>query len=247
MKDSFLKLQDKTIVIAGPSLGVTQSLATLLFEQGADVALIGEGAGPLRKFAEGLMDQRQIHSHFGRIVAFEGELNTPNSRNDVLTRVVETLGSLDGLIDAHHLMSLRPEELERETSSELAELSLKFLRGRQKGRIVFLFADPVVHEGEHSNFDDLDNAPTMKWLKSTATSHVDQNITMNAVLLGSTEEQIKKRFPKLTIQEGLSQLQSSFSRVRLLEGAEVAPLLAFLLSPLSQSLTGQLIRANKGA
>lgn len=261
MKDSFLKLQDKTIVIAGPSLGITQSLATLLFEQGADVAFVGDGAHQLRKFAEGLMEQRQIHSHFGRIVAFEGALDSEKGRNDVLTRVVETLGSLDGLIDAHFLpattqslASVEQEESLQRWSDEfvqvpyrLAEMSLKFLKGRQKGRLVFLFDDLSLSGFTASDMRVAFRSALINWITSMAPALIEQNITINGVSVGVTEDQIKMVFPKKTMQEGLLEIKSTRPTARLIEAAELAPLLAFLLSPLSQSVTGQLIRANKGS
>ena len=42
MKESSLKLQDKTVLLAGPFNGVTQAIVRAFTEFGADVALVCE-------------------------------------------------------------------------------------------------------------------------------------------------------------------------------------------------------------
>ena len=62
MRESFLKLNDRTVVLSGPLTQVTSAIVATLSERGSDVAMVvSDKLREAQRYAENVSDAREIH------------------------------------------------------------------------------------------------------------------------------------------------------------------------------------------
>lgn len=245
MRESPLRLSDKTTIVFGPPHALTQAIGSFMAEQGADVAFVGPSAGELRKFAENLMDNRQIRNSFGRSAAFETELNSEKDDMDAISRVAETFGGLDILIDTH-LTSFSEKEPSIEQRLRMARSALKFLEGRQRGRIVFLMSKYAPESDSEFKLKGQDLESFQQALTGLKDPVTDKNVTINGVTVGVTEEFLLKHYPKFSLKDGIEKLKQAYPQLHLVEPLEVAATAAFLASPLGAGICTHILHVDRG-
>jgi NAD(P)-dependent dehydrogenase (short-subunit alcohol dehydrogenase family) len=248
MKDSALRLQDKTLLVVGPFNGITQSIIRAMTEFGADVGFVCEGSTATR-YVDGVNEAREVHPHYGRAAHYNLPLGNDKQIQDAFGRVVESLGRMDALIDAS------PLEWTAETNPEaavavcldLAEKVVPFLLAKQRGRIVYLFEDP--------SLDKLKTAPPAEGSREVLTRAIQalalkyrlQNVTANALSVGVTDDFLLKNLPKSpSLKRSFEELQRAHAGIKLVEFHDIALGAAYLCSALSASLTGQVLRLTHG-
>lgn len=256
MKDNALKLNDKTILISGPFCSITQSLVTLLTEYGADVALVGPEMSAMKRFTDNVTDGREIHPHFGRAMIVESSLSSESACQDAVSKVAETFGSIDVLIDTHLTNIFNGVQTESSVnevtdlfeqvlmpSLYMARTSLQFLQGRQKSRMIFLAYDSVLQglPGEALNAIVRGGLPA--FVQALSAEITNKSLCINCVALGVTEDYLLKRYPEAnSIKVAFDEHQKLFPLSRIIEASDIASALAFLSSPLSAALSGQTLR-----
>ncbi len=143
MKDSALRLQDKTILLVGPFNGVTQACVRQLTEFGCDVAYVSHDSPNAHRYIDGINEAREVHAHYGRAVHYHMPLKTTADVQEALGAVTQSLGRIDALVDASPLGWDGKTEAKNavDVCMALAEKCVPFFLAKQRGRLVFLFED----------------------------------------------------------------------------------------------------------
>jgi NAD(P)-dependent dehydrogenase (short-subunit alcohol dehydrogenase family) len=246
MKDSSLRLQDKNVIIVGPFNGTTQAILRGLTEFGASVGLISEA--PAGRYVDGVNEAREVHASYGRAAHFNMALDTDKKIQDVLGQVVGTLGRVDCFIDASPLTwtSATDARDASEACLAMAEKWVPFFLAKQRGRIVYLIEDPSLAPLRSAAcadaLQDLTGA-----MNRLAAKYRAQNVTVNAITIGVTEDFILTAFPKTpSIKKSFEELAGKHPGVRLVETNDIALSTAYLCSAMSAAVTGQVLRLTGG-
>jgi len=246
MKDSSLRLQDKNAIIVGPFNGTTQAILRGLTEFGASVGLISEA--PAGRYIDGVNEAREIHASYGRAAHFNFTLDSEKKMQDALGQVVGTLGRVDCFIDASPLTWNSDTDARdaAESCLVMAEKWIPFFLAKQRGRIVYLIEDPALAPLRSSacadGLEDLTGA-----MNRLAAKYRAQNVTVNAITVGVTEDFILSAFPKTpSIKKSFEELSGKHPGVRLVETNDIALSTAYLCSAMSAAVTGQVLRLTGG-
>lgn len=244
MRESYLKLNDRTVVLAGPVSQVTRAIVTILSEQGCDVAMVvSDKIREAQIFADNMNEAREIHHNFGRVAAIESTMQTKAECTESISRVAEIFGSIDILIDTH-LVGVSKSQAESQKLNEavtnVSESTLPYLVGRQKGRIILICSDFLIKEENQS-------ATPQKIVQKMVQDLSEKSITANVISCGITEEYLLYRFDgKMNIKEAFEAVSNEFKNARLIDASEVAAAITFLASPISAGVSGQTLHVNGG-
>jgi enoyl-[acyl-carrier-protein] reductase (NADH) len=242
MRESPFRLHDKTVMLFGPGHTLTQGIATYLNEQGADVAFIGPEASSMRKFADNLMDNRQVNQAFGRATSFESKHECEKDDLEAISQVAQSLGGVEVLIDTY----LDPDFSEENSLRErMARSTLQFLESRKRGRIVFLVSQYQVVNAENFELKLNDLSSVQALLRRLKTPTSDKNVSINALAVGVTEEFLLKNFPKLTLKESIEGFKKTYPGFNIVENMEVAAAATFLASPISSGVSCEILQVNR--
>jgi NAD(P)-dependent dehydrogenase (short-subunit alcohol dehydrogenase family) len=235
IRDSLLKLNDKTVAIVGPFNSTNQMMLTLLSEQGADVALVGKETPEARRYTEHLTDQREIYPHHGRAGVISTRLDDPKEARDIVARIVHSFGRLDTLVD-----TLPSERTDLSLSREIAQESLKFLTSRPRSRMIWLT--------QHRDLDSQTPSLEVRKLRDQLTlEYGPKGLTANELVIGVSEEYLLRKAPKgPSIKATLTEVKAQMPRARLVDPSEIASWVMFLASPLSQALNGHSLYIDHG-
>lgn len=249
MRDSALRLQDKTILLVGPFNGVTQACVRALTEFGCDVAYVSHDTPNAHRYIDGLNEAREVHAHYGRAVHYHMPLKSPEQVQEVLGAVTQSIGRIDALVDAS------PMAWDTHTDSKnavdvcmaLADKCVPFFLAKQRGRLVFLFEDEclerLVPTANTATFREM----LTEKIGEMAKTYIGKNVTANAVAIGVTDDFLLKHNPKSpSLKKSLEALQKEHPTMRLVEYQDVALGVAYLVSALSASVTGQTLRLTQG-
>lgn len=244
MRESPLRLNDKTVILYGPGHSLTQATGAFLAEQGADVAFVGPEAGSMRKFAENLMDNRQIHPSYGRSASFEVKMSSEKEDLDAISKVAETFGGLEIIIDTH--LDHFSDNAHSQCRKRVAQSALKFLEGRQRGRIIFFTSLFEVSDAEKFKLEKLSTAGLDQILDEVKKPEIDKSITVNALQVGVTEDFLLTHFKSHPLKVSIEKLKENYPSFHLVEPLEVAAMASFIASPISAGLCKQRIQLDKG-
>jgi 2-hydroxycyclohexanecarboxyl-CoA dehydrogenase len=248
-----LNLRERTAVILGPVGPTIQNLVMALCQQGADVALIDSTADKMQRFCTNVSDQREMNEKFGRATAIQAQWNNPASVKDAIGKAAQTFGSIDIYIDAMSEIKSSPFEVGAENpelenlvhqnltvSLKATEYIASFLKGRKRGRIVYLLQDSM----NRGLFIDATAAAARTGLlafsKALSRQLQDVNVTVNCLSLGLTEEYLLGHFPEATsIKDAHEKMKAIDPLIRITEPEKIANSLLYLCSPLGAAVTGQ--------
>lgn len=229
MKDSALRLQDKTVLLTGPFGGVTQAIIRTMTEFGASVAYVSSVATHAGKFCDGVNEAREIHPQWGRAAHFNAALDDEKQIQEALGNVTQSLGRADVLVDTGAANVL------------LAEKVLPFLQAKTRGRIIYVYEDPSLK--------------SIGGAGATDTSLFDQlvaktrgsSVSVNALTYGVTDDFLLKNDPKSpSLKKSFEALAKSNPRLKLVDFTDIAHGIVYLASNISTGVTGQTIRVTHG-
>lgn len=249
MKDSGLKLQDKTILLVGPFNTVSQALMRTMTEFGADIALVNDQPSYAAKFAEAVSDLREARPDFGRAAAFALPLRNEKEIREALGRMAESFGRMDTLIDASALGWNGQTDLESAlaNSMKLVEAVKPFFQAKQRGRVIYLFEDASLENLGLPTVPAASREALIHQIQGAAMACAPLNITVNGLGIGVTEDFVLSRFPKsASIRKSIDEMQKSHARLKLVESNDVALAAAYFASSLSGCVTGQILRLTHG-
>lgn len=249
MKDSALKLQDKTVLLLGPFNGVTQALMRTMTELGADVAFVNDQAPLATKYADAVNEAREIHQDYGRAAHFGLPLKTVEHVREALGRVAETLGRMDVLVDASPIgWNDKTDVTEAlKFTDMLSEQLMPFFQVKKRGRIVYIFEDPKLSALGINTIVSNYQEQLTEHIRKTAATAREKQITINGLALGITEDFVLRHYPKSgSIRKTLTEIQGTHPAARLVENVDINLCLAYLASQQGASLTGQVLFLNHG-
>lgn len=248
-----LNLRERTVVILGPVGSTLQNLVMGLAQQGADVALIDANADKMQKFCTAVSDQREVNPKHGRAAAFTAQWENPNSLKDALGKAAQTFGSIDVYIDAMAEAKPTPFEVGNENkeldaqihknltvSLRATEYAASFLKGRKRGRIIYLLQDSMNRGLPVDAVATAARTGLIAFSKTLARQLQEFNVTVNCLSLGLTEEYLLGHFPEASsIKEAQEKMKVFDPMIRITEPEKIANSLLYLCSTSGAAVTGQ--------
>lgn len=259
--EASFKLTDRTALITGPCNSINQAIAMRLTQVGANVAIVDRNTEQAARFANQLMDAREINERYGRAVAIQSDLTSPSQIQDAISRVAESFGGIDIYIDSHMTLDVQPfqnatalENLDKLVDTNLkapiriTHSILRFLGSRKRGRVIYLMHDICRLGMPQNGLMSLTRTGLSAFARTLSREVAESNITVNCVAMGITEEFLLAQIgdEKLSIQEAQKRLTQQFPQAVMTEPEKIANLILFLASPLGSSITGQTIAASSG-
>lgn len=259
--ESSFKLQDRTAILTGPCNSVNQAIAMKFTQMGANVALVDRNIEKTQRFASQLMDAREVQERFGRAVAIQADLSKLHHVQDAIARAAESFGGVDIFIDGLMTTELHAfkdpnalEELERVIDVNLrsplmaTQAVLRFLEGRKRGRVIYLMHDIARMGFANNSLLAVTRTGLSAFARTLAREVAENNVTVNCVAIGLTEEFLLSQHPRetLSIQEAQARLTRAYPSAQMTEPEKIANLVAFLASPLGSGITGQTIAVSQG-
>ena len=244
MNESTFKIRERTVVIFGPIDSVVQTMATVLQEHGADIAFLDSQASKSHRFITNLMDMRQIHNNYGRAAAIECEIKNPKDAKDALSRAAELFGSVDIIIDAQ-LSAMNFTE-EDNPSKLLINEAIEFFVGRGKGRNILLCYEDAVLRFLKDQKNQDHNKNLYNFIVEKSQSLFGKQITTNGIAIPFTDELLLKHYSQQNIQDSINQVKKDWPLARLADPVDIAYTAAFLASPISSAIDGQIVHACYG-
>lgn len=199
--DASFKLSERTALLTGPCSTINQAIASKLTSLGCNVALVDRNVEKSQRFAEQLMNEREIHERYGRAVAIQADLSKSHHVQDAASKAAESFGGLDIFIDGLLTTDVREfrdpqalDEIDRMIDVNLrsplmmTHAVLKFLEGRKRGRIIYLQHDIVRLGLEKNALLAATRGGLSDFARILAREVAPNNVTVNVVSVGVSEE-----------------------------------------------------------
>ena len=249
-----LKLQDKIIIVTGGAKGIGQGIVDVLAQEGAVPFIVG------RNEADNLKAVAQVEAAGGRALQVVAELTQPEACKKAVGEVLRQAGRIDGLVNnagVNDGVNLEHGSYERFMESLHKNLVHYYLMAqhalpeliRSKGAIVNIGSKTAeTGQGGTSAYAAANggrNALTREW----AVELLKYGIRVNAVIVAECWTPLYESWIK-TLPSPEEKLKEITSKIplgqRMTTSAEIASMVAFLLSERSSHTTGQLIHVDGG-
>ena len=255
-----LQLEGRVALITGGSVGIGKATALQLAQEGVDVAICARTRGTLEATAQEVARQTGR-----RIIPLPTDTTQPEQVQAMVRDTVDTLGRLDILVNnAGRPGGQATGPLSEVTDEDVMEdITFKFMTYLRSSRAA---AEHMKRQGfgRIINIGGLAgrNVGTIAGARNLAITHLTKNlsdelgqygITANVVHPGGTRtertaglvaEEARKRGVSEAEAEKLMYGGTAIRRI--VDAEEVAYLVAFLASPLSVAVTGEVIAAGGG-
>lgn len=242
-------LEGQSILITGGSRGIGRALVEVCAREGADVAFCyrsnDAAANQARQAAE---------AHGRRVLALRCDVSDRTASADMVERVVEELGSIDGLvlnagINRGNLFLRLPEadwdELVRVNVDSLYNVgkpAYQQMASQRSGRIVAITSIAATRTAPAGVPYAVTKAASVGFVKGVAREGGAFGVQANGIAVGIVETDLAD-----TIPERFAEQYGAYSPMgRLGRPAEVAELAAWLLSDRNTYLTGEIIQQDGG-
>jgi NAD(P)-dependent dehydrogenase (short-subunit alcohol dehydrogenase family) len=259
--ENSFKLQDRTALLTGPCNSINQSICSKLTQMGVNVAIVDRNIEKSTRYAAQLMDAREVQERYGRAVAIQADLSKPHHIQDAVARAAESFGGIDIYIDG--LMTTEAKSFKEASSLEdldrvidvnlraslmMTHSVLRFLEGRKRGRVIYLMHDIARMGIAQNSLLAATRSGLTAFARSLARETAENNITVNCVAFGLSEEFLlaQSKSDSTSINELQGQLVKSYPFAQMTEPEKVANLVAFLASPLGSAITGQTVAVSNG-
>jgi len=256
-----LFLTGKRAIVTGGSRGIGKAVASILAEEGCDVAIAARTAGPLEEAAA-----EMVAASGRRVVPLVVDTGSQQSVTAMVASAVESLGDIDILVNS----AARP--MGQSTPPKLADITdelfwddvnvkvLGYLRCAQAvaplmaahgwGRIINISGLGARNTG--SAVGSMRNVAVAAMTKNLADELGPQGINVTVVHPGLTRtEATPGVISRLAAARGVSeadaeQLMATNSIRRMITAQEVAWVVAFLASPRSVAVNGDAVACGGG-
>ena len=257
-----LDLSGKTAIVTGGSRGIGKAVARELALEGVDVAIVARGQEALEATAE------EIQGETGqRIIPIQADTGIDESVKQMVEQVVSSFNRLDILVNcaARPLGSGHEPTVEEITEDHFwADMNVKvmgylrcireatpYMKKNRWGRIINISGHAA--RSASSTIGSMRNVSIVAMTKNLADELGPHGINVSVVHPGLTWTE---RMPELIAErakaQGIStdevkrQLDQGNSVRKLIDASEVAYVVAFLASPKSIAITGDVIAAGGG-
>ncbi len=244
-----IHLSGKTALVTGSTRGIGKATALRLAEAGATVIITGRNEDRAREVAKDIKTRTGSDTF-----AVELDLGSRESIETAMERISEAVGGVDILVnnaganrDALFLR-MKYEDWEEIIRVNLTgtflvtQLALKGMLRKRWGRIINV-SSVVAFIGNvgQANYSTA-KAGLVGFTKTLAKELATRNITVNAVAPGFIETDMTENLPEEIKAGFLSQIPMN----RFGKPEDVANVILFLASDLSEYITGEVIHVNGG-
>ncbi|MEH7401047.1 MULTISPECIES: SDR family NAD(P)-dependent oxidoreductase [Bacillaceae] len=248
-----LKLQGKKALIVGGSRGIGKAVARQLALEGVDCTICSRNESTLKIAAEELAQETSRN-----IYPIVADTTDPDSILNLVEKSAAKMGSIDILINSGaRVGGHEPEDF----NSIKEELIIKDFEEKYMGyfRSIRAVAPHMIENkwGRIINISGLAariggnyfssgprNASVVHLTKSASMELGKHGINVNAIYPGIVDTETFR--DKVTNEEAIQQVKSLNSLGRLITPEEIAYVVTFLASPLSASITGEVIPVTGG-
>lgn len=247
MKKTEDRTQPQVVLITGAARGIGRAIAQRLANSGHWLALNDLNGAALAQ----AMDRIKGDQH--QLIGIEGDVGDPSAVQAMVDRVMEKFGRIDGLVNNAGIggVGKRLGELSLEEWNEmlrvdltstflLCRAALPHMISRKRGRIVNISSVTALMGVAGSTHYAAAKAGVIGFSKSLAREVADQRINVNVVAPGLIDTAMSRK-------RGIDHQRHLVAWPRIGQPADIAGVVAFLLSDEAEFITGQVISPNGGA
>jgi 2-hydroxycyclohexanecarboxyl-CoA dehydrogenase len=254
------RLSDKTILITGGTGDVGQALTSHLSRIGANIAILDKNAEKGARLVDEVTSFREINDSNGRAAYFEVNLTEPDKVKEAVSQAAQTFGGIDVLVcglctskisyihEPNYLAEFeRLIDINLKSAVYTTQNVIPFMRGRRRGKIIFLIPDLVRWGSEGESLTSVTRGGLIYYARALARELAPTNISVNCVAMGPTEDYLLARDPAAeSIKVAEEKLTLSMPMARMIKPDEIARAITFLASSQSDAVTGQTWAVNGG-
>ena len=252
------RLDDRTALITGSSLGLGRAMAMAFHQAGANVALLARRQGPLDAAKSAIEAEPG-----GRVGAYVCDVTDPRQIEETHARVASELGHVDILVNnAGQSQTGVFEEITDEVwqadldlklfaAIRLSRLVIPGMKARRWGRIVNILNTAAKAPPPGSAPTSVSRAAGMALTKVLSGEGAPHNVLVNALMIGSIQsDQIRRGYEasgsNLSFDEYVARAGERLPMGRVGEAEECASVALFLVSEAASYLTGCAINMDGG-
>ena len=255
-----LEVQGKVAIVTGGSRGIGRAIARELAKEGVDVAIVARSPEALDQAAQ------ELSAETGRrVISVPGDTTKWEDVQRMVEATVASFGKVDILVNN----AARPGGQVRGTLAEATERDLvedldtkvvgyfrcmkavaPHMQRQHWGRIINICGVSA----RQSTIYGLRNAAVMHMTKTFSDQLGPDGITINVVHPGTTlTERSEGRYQELARRQGITReevdrnVTQNIAIRRIVDAKEIGYLVAFLVSPKGECVTGEAIAAGGGA
>lgn len=256
-----LQLQNKTAVITGSTAGIGLAIASLLAKEGAQVVINGRSQERL----EDAISWIKNSGASGKVRGVVADLGTAQGANEFVREIPET----DILVNNLGIFEPKPFELITDadwtrffetnvmSGVRLSRAYLPKMKAQNWGRIIFISSESALQIPAEMIHYGTTKTAQIAIARGLAETCAGTGVTVNAVLPGPTASEGVKEFVgslASASNQSANEFEKEFFKTarptsllkRFAEPEEVAPIVAFLCSPLSSATNGAAVRVDGG-
>ncbi|MGH3902257.1 MAG: SDR family oxidoreductase [Pseudonocardiaceae bacterium] len=252
MTDPTLDLAGRTALISGASRGIGHAIATVLLARGAAVTITARKPDELRAAADELAGT--VEGAADRVLALPGNAGDPAARAEAVDRTVERFGSLDVLVNNTGISPVYGPLMQadlgavRKTFDVNVVAALGFVQqahrawmGEHGGAVVNMASVGGLRSTGSIAAYGMSKAAMIRLTEELAWE-LGPSIRVNAV----APAVVKTKFSTALYAHGEEQVAKAYPMGRLGTPADVASLVAFLVSDAASWITGETVRVDGG-
>ena len=242
-------LKGRTILITGATKGIGKATAQLFAENGANLILLGRDGESLNSVKDQISENSEVN-----ILTFAVDLTSLDAIKNIFTELKKNRIFLDGLVnnagimkDAA-LMMVKPAAVEETFSTNvfavinLCQLALKSFIHHRKGFIINISSIVGVQGSAGQSVYSASKSALIGFTKSLSKELAPLNIKVNAIAPGFIQTDLIGHINEKQRENVINNI--GFKRAGTPE--DVAKVVLFLASELSDYVTGQVIGVDGG-
>jgi 3-oxoacyl-[acyl-carrier protein] reductase len=247
VKKTESQIKSQVVLITGAARGIGRAIAERLARDGHHLALNDIDGNALSHAVT------QIKEAGYQVTGIEGDVGDPNAVKAMLDRVLERFGRLDGLVNnagiggvGKTIVELSLEEwnemlrVDLTSTFLLCRAVLPHMISRERGWIVNISSVTALMGAAGSTHYAAAKAGVIGFSKSLAHEVADKRINVNVVAPGLIDTAMSRK-------RGIDHQRHLVAWPRIGQPADIAGVVAFLLSDDAEFITGQVISPNGGA
>ena len=243
----FDDLKNKAFLVTGSTRGIGRGIAEILLQHGAIVGVHGRNPDKVDEAC------RELDRSGNNTIAVCGDLTRPGTAGEIISQFQQASGRLDGIVNnagsgkAMAFRALTPEkwrqtiQLNLDAAMQVCQAAYPIMRRQKSGSIVNIASISAHGPGKWMGADyAAAKAGLVSLTKSLAFEAARLGIRVNAISPGMVETDMTAMLPQ-HMRDGLNIPMQRFA-----QPTEIGKPAAFLLSDISNYITGQVIHVDGG-